>query len=263
MKNLLKRLSYYAISCFTLFSQTNTLFILPIIPFSKKIILKLHDNTQFCIRSIMDIWVIKESYLDKDYEKFGFKIPKKGVLIDVGAFIGDYSILASKQSPNLTIFAIEPSKDNYELLLKNIKLNNSQNILPFYLALHSSLKEINIHTNNTDPSQFYTINKKDSIHETTKALSLEKFFVQNNIQLCNLLKLDCEGAEYDILLNTSKKFLNNHIEKIVMEFHHNDQYDVKSLSSYLTDSGYKVSVYPPKFQNGTGFLKGNRTLLLN
>ena len=45
----------------------------------------------------MDIWTLKETLIDKQYEKFN-KIEKDDLVIDIGAAIGDFSISASKRA---------------------------------------------------------------------------------------------------------------------------------------------------------------------
>lgn len=241
----------------TLLTQTNFLIIFRLL-FKKNSLLKLKDGAKFELRNIMDLWIIKETYLDKDYLVNGFEIPEQGTIIDIGAFIGDYSIWAAKQSPKSKIFAIEPSHENYSLLKTNIKLNNTDNITPVHLAINSSEKEVILATTGVNLGQSYITADENDKNDRVSALSLVEFFKQNKISLCQIMKLDCEGSEYDILLNSDKKFLKSHIEKIVMEFHETETNTHKDLVDYLEDAGYKVSVFPPKFENGTGFLNAAR-----
>jgi predicted RNA methylase len=60
-----------------------------------------------------------------------------GVLIDVGAHIGKYSIIFAKLFPRLKVLAIEPSKLNFFFLPRNIRLNNIVNIVPINKAAYS------------------------------------------------------------------------------------------------------------------------------
>lgn len=65
------------------------------------------------------------------------KFKGMGILIDVGAHIGKYSIIFAKLFPQLKVLAIEPSKLNFFFLLRNIRLNNIANIVPINKAAYS------------------------------------------------------------------------------------------------------------------------------
>src|SRR6188474_167601 len=49
-------------------------------------------NLQFRVRGAMDVWSIKETFLDRFYEKYGFTIQPYWKIIDIGAGIGDYAL---------------------------------------------------------------------------------------------------------------------------------------------------------------------------
>jgi hypothetical protein len=69
--------------------------------FMKKTVIKHHDRS-FCVGGLMDIWAIKEVISDDCY-KFGRKA--RGVVIDIGAGVGDFSIWASEVSER--VYAVE------------------------------------------------------------------------------------------------------------------------------------------------------------
>jgi len=75
-------------------------------------------------------------YFENLYERENLKLISKymqynSTFIDVGAHIGYYSILIGKNVHGIDVISFEPSKQNYAMLLKNIKLNNlEQNIKP-------------------------------------------------------------------------------------------------------------------------------------
>ena len=92
MKNLLKRIIYYIVSIKTLLF--NVPFpVLWYMVFDKETILKLKDGASFKLRNKFDLWVVKETYFDEDYKIDDKLIAKNPTIIDVGAYIGDYSCL--------------------------------------------------------------------------------------------------------------------------------------------------------------------------
>ena len=74
----------------------------------------------------MDIWTLKETLIDKQYEKFN-EIKKDDLVIDIGAAIGDFSISASKRASK--VIAYECDAERVMLMEKNIKLHQTKNII--------------------------------------------------------------------------------------------------------------------------------------
>ena len=54
-------------------------------------------------------------------------------VVDLGAGIGDFALLASKRAEK--VFAIEPNPKDYETLKKNVKINNINNIISINMAV--------------------------------------------------------------------------------------------------------------------------------
>ena len=90
------------------------------------------------------VWLIQEYSSDK------FKINNDDVVLDIGAHIGLFSLFASQFCKNGKIFCFEPIKENYEELLKNIEINNIQNIIPFNNAVSSKTEKTKIYLNEAD-----------------------------------------------------------------------------------------------------------------
>jgi len=59
----------------------------------------------------------------------------KGAFIDIGANIGRYSIMLGRKYNSMKIVSIEASKETFEILKKNIKLNNLKNVIPLNMAI--------------------------------------------------------------------------------------------------------------------------------
>ncbi len=66
----------------------------------KPVEMRLRDGSRFKIRSLMDLWVLKETCLDRDYEK-GLPPPGEDwVILDIGAGLGDFAIRMAWQHPH-------------------------------------------------------------------------------------------------------------------------------------------------------------------
>lgn len=217
------------------------------------IFLHLRDKTIFKVRNIMDLWVVTETYLSRDYEKHGTTIKDHWTIIDIGAAFGDFSILAAKRSPKNKVYAIEPLASSYALLQENIHLNRLKNVYSFPLALSSKYSQVSITENKNNYGHSH-LSPKHS--QTVTALSLDKFFSQHKITTCHFLKCDCEGSEYDIFLNLSPKTYKK-IKNICMEYHlfsptHSRL--LKNMVSEFKKNSFTVTLTSNPVHSNIGFL---------
>jgi FkbM family methyltransferase len=182
-------------------------------------------NVQFVafdIESSKTLSAIEEEF-NSDLMKINeLKFSENPVIIDIGANVGIVSFYFAKKYPNSKIFAYEPHPLNYQNLLKGIEENNITNIYPFNLAVFSKSDldvKIHLHENNTSASSVFRFLPKDPYVEV-KTISLEDIIKQNNISYIDFLKIDCEGAEFDILENTEIFYHNKlPIKNMFIEFH--------------------------------------------
>ncbi len=87
-------------------------------------------------------------------------------------------------------------------------------------------------------------NIPDASYLDVDFVSLADVLEGNRIISCDLLKMNCEGAEFSIILETPKHYLKN-INKIAMEYHEQQEGNrIESLASRLQESGFRVRVYP-------------------
>ena len=64
----------------------------------------------------------------------------------------------------------------------------------------------------------HSLNKKSKVSVDVLCTTLDDIFFENNVECCDLLKMDCEGAEYEIILSASMETLKK-ISQIIMEYH--------------------------------------------
>ena len=188
--------------------------------------------------NLAGIYECKEIFVDKVYgERF------HGTVIDVGAFIGDSSIYFALNGAERVI-ALEPFPENFELAKENVKINNLEDkiiLLPNALAREEG--EIEFYASKNSP----TLNSTNPISEITKGvkfdvikvktISLQKIVNDFKISSISLLKLDCEGCEYDTLPYLSDE-LYDKIESIVLEYHNG----LSNLVDLLKSKGFSVKV---------------------
>lgn len=212
----------------------------------------------FQIRNKMDIWSIKETFLDRFYERFGVPIENGWTIIDIGAGIGEYTIFAAQLCPDSRIIAFEPYRESFELLKRNLDLNRINNVEIYSDAISGNDGSLFLEISGSDPLQFKSVDKiNDNLntdHQKINAISLLSAINRSGIETCDLLKLDCEGAEYDILLNTPPEVLNK-IKRIVMEYHDGIvKYDHNILVEFLKAKGFSVRIQKNFAYDNLGYL---------
>jgi len=187
-------------------------------------------------RGTEDEKVIAHSF-DKDIffkEIPSFRPGKAPVIIDVGAHIGTFSILAAIRFPESRVFSIEASRQSFEILQKNIASNHLP-VKAFHNALYDKSALIRLFHNTVSGNWGHSVTKEFSgSYEEVRALSFEEFVVKNGIQFIDLIKFNCEGAEFNILLNTPEAVIRK-IGLAIVLYHEDlamDQYrgdDLKAL----------------------------------
>ncbi len=269
MPNLMKKYSYYLRSVVELlFGFEKPLLISQIFlnqttPGLKKIRLR-GETVTFVVRSAMDVWSVKEAYIDRFYERFGTAIGDDWIIVDIGGGIGEFTIFVASNHPGNKVFVFEPFGESYELLKTNLEINRITNVEAYNLAVWGNQGYLMIDSTPGEPSQFVSREldsySQSNTHQTiVPAISLMDAFKQMRIDHCDLLKLDCEGAEYPILLNSPDEIWEK-IERIILEYHDNvSSYTHKDLEEFLSDHGYMVQVTPNDVHSYLGYLYAQRT----
>ena len=201
-----------------------------------------------------DTSVVSDIYFNTPYTKDDFEIQDNWLVLDVGANVGVFSTYVVKQAKNVKVYAYEPAKDNFDFLNNNIKRNNlTTNIKAFNVAVTGKEgKKINlyIHSLGSGGNSLYHEQAKSDKTETVLTTSLNEIIKLNKISNVDLLKLDCEGAEFDILLNSSKNVLSK-IRRVAIETHEVNGHSVKELQKFLNTHGFKTYINSQNILCGT------------
>ena len=189
------------------------------------------------LMALTHVWMIQE-YSDDD-----FPISNDDVIIDVGAHIGLFALFASQFCKNGKIFCYEPIKENYKILIENIEMNQIQNIFPNNLAVTKETSRVKIFLNDDQSGHSMFTQNKNFVEVDSKSLS--DIFIDNGIKECDFLKLDCEGAEYEIVESISSDLFTK-INKTAIEYHMVDTKPelLKQLINKLKQFSFSVHTRP-------------------
>jgi len=143
-------------------------------------------------------------------------IRRQSIIVDVGANIGVYALYAAQQQAG-QVFAYEPNSEAYECLVQSVRDSHLEGlVVPQRTAVLGAAKgavrfpvKSNVHNaiiqdaSNTDFEWVNTSSISDIVMRLGRA---------------DLLKLDCEGAEYDILFS-AEAAVYDRINSVRMEYH--------------------------------------------
>lgn len=128
---------------------------------------------------------------------------KKGILLDIGSNIGNHTLYFFKNNIIKSAYCFEPVKDTFQILQKNIEINNLQNkVKLFNIGVGESQGTAQIasyNKSNTGSSQLKISNKGD-----IPIIAIDEINFEQNI---SLVKIDVEGFELSVIkgmLNTLK-----------------------------------------------------------
>ncbi len=126
------------------------------------------------------------------------------VAIDIGAHVGIVSIYLAKKHPDIHIYAYEPTKENFERLVRNLTVNNIKNVSPYNEGLSNDGRDLVLSGDpaiNTGGMSAFTTPNGHSQKVPTKTLAkvIGGIFEDSPNGSVKLLKIDCEGAEYEVL----------------------------------------------------------------
>ena len=217
---------------------------------------RMRDSTVLLLRPhSMDLGIFHEIWDHERYTAGSISVvARHGTIVDIGAHIGLFSLFASKVLQANRIISVEPDSANFELLSKNISANHVENasLVKAAIAGESGEKRIYNTSSNTGGHSLYA-RGVSSIAVWT--VSLTELFKASNISECSLLKMDCEGAEMEILENAPDKLLRN-VSAISLEYHLDDypRERLERLKTRMQTLGFNLEIRPTS--RTLGILRG-------
>ncbi len=187
-----------------------------------------------------DLMALTNVWLVEEYSGSNFRINANDIIIDIGAHIGLFTLYASQYCKNGTIFCFEPVNENYDILVDIITQNNLKNVKPFKSAVSKSESTITIYRNKDEAG--HSMFSFTSHALKVDSISLKKIIDENSINQCNLIKMDCEGAEYEIIESLPLEYFKK-ISKLIIEYHFADSKPklVNDLKTKLMTASFKIS----------------------
>jgi FkbM family methyltransferase len=201
-------------------------------------IVEMRDGTRIYLsghpHDVITLFVV---LVREDYGHF----PPGGTVVDIGANLGAFALYAARCGAK-TVLAYEPNGAAFRCLQRNVEANGlSGTVQPQQLAV-SAIAGQNVKIPFA-PSVYNRIAAEDESGEleTVRTTSLAEILARDAAQGVDLLKLDCEGAEYDILFGAAPSDMRR-IREIRMEYHSGRDTELKA---HLLNAGFKITFFRP------------------
>ena len=174
-------------------------------------------------------------------EVFKSSVKKGMVVVDIGAHIGYYTLLAARLvGEQGKVFAFEPAPDNFALLWKNVNANGYTNVTLVQKAVSNRAGIAQLLLSSENPGHHQICNScADGNFVEVEAITLEEFFEDKDHRF-DVIKVDAEGAEMAILQGLARILENNgklvyfteFYPEAILSFGHSPEDYLKQLSDY-------------------------------
>jgi FkbM family methyltransferase len=210
-----------------------------------KVYSKKHDYKYYCR--------LEDFNPDREEDIVKLFRPKEGdIVVDVGAHIGKYTIIASKMVGSKgKVIAIEAHPANYDILKRNIVINKLSNVIALNYAVHSTEMLVKLYEPgqeegftiyNTIMTDRISLNNQKYIE--VKANRLDSLLLENGIKEVNWIKIDVEGAEFEVLKGAITILSSSKDISLLIEIHNvgaNNKTFYEPIIRLLESKNYKVS----------------------
>ncbi|MCL2326901.1 MAG: FkbM family methyltransferase [Bacteroidetes bacterium] len=260
------------------------------IPFKKQIIFLLKQMNLSFEKYIKDLWFngkFKVNILDTSFylysnriDKGMFEIYYEGIdkcwdansiiiwgklckksqnIFDIGANFGLYSMVAKAVNPEANVYSFEPSKFAFDLINKNLKINNFNiNVFDFAISNTNGSKTFFESEKSSAASSFVVQETQQNSFSTREVIThtFKNFIDQHDIKTIDLISIDVESYESEVLEgmeNIISEFLpnfiievlNNELGKKIEKYFANKNYlyyeiNEKDMTVMLRDNLYRV-----------------------
>ncbi|MFH1784997.1 MAG: FkbM family methyltransferase [Candidatus Micrarchaeota archaeon] len=216
---------------------------------SDKMSYTLRDGTRFVVRAgTVDRYVLNEVVFRRGYFPGELSIGREDTIVEIGGHIGIFSVLAAKMASHGRVYTFEPNPDNFNLLATNLAINRIGNVIARQEAVSDRAGSLTLYI---DPGNTggHSIHRTEQTRSeiTVRTTTLTDIVDQNRLRRIDFLKMDCEGAEYEILRRLPIDVLGM-IRQIAMECHYQgDGRDSKWIAGLLRRNGFDVVIKTDKY----------------
>ena len=174
-------------------------------------------------------------------------------IVDIGANVGSFALYAAQSSPDARIICYEPEERNFSLLTRNLHINGLEGrVAALQRAVGSRKGPRKLAVSVSQLNAFDYLRDGTSQHQWVEGTTLQDIRTEHGLDSLDLLKMNCEGAEYEILEGcSSRDFVGIH--NIRLEYHNRDRGNGESLRRHLEARGYRIERFTRRLTD-SGFI---------
>ncbi len=220
---------------------------------------------RFCVRRLAaDEHFIRSVVIHEEYTPAGYEISAADLIVDVGGNIGSFALYAASKAPRGRVVSLEPIQDNYRLLVHNVAQNRLANILTQRAALVARRARVRVYLS-TYGSGGHSVRpdlaQQDQDYEEVDGVTLEDVLQASQFPHCDFLKLDCEGAEFEIFREI-RPAVCERVKRVVVEYHTFPDRDKREQSGQLVarlvELGFSIDHYTDVMGTNWGTIYARR-----
>jgi FkbM family methyltransferase len=207
------------------------------------------------------VHIFEDIWLNQCYTPGDFKIDPGDTVVDIGANLGIFSVWAATRAKGVRVISLEPSPRMFRFLLQNLSRNGLRQVVAVQAACGGETGTAVLYSYGFEEgNSLYPRNIRGKVfrpQDQVEVLTLDDVFRRHEVEVCNLLKLNCEGGEYEILLKASKETLRR-VRKMSMVYHLGlHDHGPEEMVGFLRQHGFEVTYSPPYDELG-GYLYARR-----
>lgn len=180
------------------------------------------------------------------------------VIVDIGANMGCFSVFAAERCPAATVLSYEPEAGNYDILNKNITVNHFQDRVRAHqcaVAGEGGLRELIV---GESPLNSLVIDSQSQRRQRVDCITLSDIITGHNLPQIDFLKINCEGAEYEIIERCPDSDIAK-LRTIRLEYHNfgDKERNGRYLAALLRQRGFSIERFTT-YCNESGFIWASR-----
>jgi len=208
------------------------------------------------------LFLFQEIWVEQRYAPGSLELRPGDTVVDLGAHVGVFTLWVASRYPQVRVLAVEPSPRAFDFLQANISCNRLRNVTAVPCACGGRGGQAAFYARGSSVGgTLYSPHPADNQPQPpaeVSVLGLDELFRRYQVERCALLKLDCEGAEYEILYSAAPAVLDR-LQRVTLEYHTGlNQHTPEELAAYLEQHGFAVRSSPGT-SPGCGYLHAKRS----
>lgn len=213
----------------------------------------------FELDSDADESVCREIFVEREYREVeAVIVAAGGPILDIGAHKGMFSVYVRTLNSQVPVFAFEPEERNFAALKRNLKLNHVEGVVAKNVAVagKDEVRKLFLSADSHNHS-FVGEGEFKQVNAMSLGRILDRVCANNN---CALVKMDCEGAEFEILENLSAADFKK-VDVFYVEYHEYEA-EVKgmNLKKLFEKYGFKTTLRVSPYDKRMGFILAKKVL---